>query len=213
MPNSDETEAKSVLTDAVTKEQESLLSVIFNAIADVTFVLNVEADGRYRFIFINKAFEKRTGLPPEKVVGHYVSEVISEPLLSLVLTKYRETVTTGARVVWQKTTDFPTGRVTKYRSAAQPLRITLESNVASTGETTIVVDDNGSGFDLEWAGSDVFQLYRRFHASNAGRGIGLYLVKTHVEDMEGQISVRSQPGEGTQFTLYFRTRPDENLPD
>lgn len=35
----------------------------FDAIADVTFVLGAEPNGRYRFVFANKAFEKTTGLP------------------------------------------------------------------------------------------------------------------------------------------------------
>ncbi|ALW83900.1 hypothetical protein AUC43_01530 [Hymenobacter sedentarius] len=93
-------------------EREHQLSVIFNTIADVTFVLYVEENGRYRFTFANKAFERTTGVPAEKVVGSYVDEVIPEPSLTLVLQKYHEAVTTLERVVWQETSDYPTGRVT-----------------------------------------------------------------------------------------------------
>ncbi|MFC7670430.1 PAS domain S-box protein [Hymenobacter humi] len=92
--------------------REHQLSVIFNTIADVTFVLNVEEDGRYRFIFANKAFERTTGVPAEKVVGSYVDEVIPEPSLSMVLANYHQAVTTLERVIWQETSDYPTGRVT-----------------------------------------------------------------------------------------------------
>ena len=73
--------------------------MLSDAIADVTFVLNVEAGGRYRFVFANKAFEKTTGLPVAQVLGRYVEKVIPEPSLGLVLGKYRAAVATRQRVV------------------------------------------------------------------------------------------------------------------
>lgn len=112
MANIDNPASGPALTHAALEKREQLLSVIFNAIADVTFVLSVEESGRYRFLFANRAFEKTTGLPPEKVVGKYVDEVIPEPSLSLVLTNYREAVTTLQRVIWLETSDYPTGPVT-----------------------------------------------------------------------------------------------------
>jgi PAS domain S-box-containing protein len=111
MSNNDELKARPELTDKALQEREHLLSVIFNTIADVTFVLSVETDGRYRFVFANKAFEKTTGLSPEKVIGRYVNEVIPEPSLSLVLTKYLEAIATRERVVWQETSEYPFGQV------------------------------------------------------------------------------------------------------
>ncbi|MGY3090099.1 PAS domain S-box-containing protein [Hymenobacter sp. UYAg731] len=98
--------------NAALAEREHQLSVLFDTIADVTFVLNVEGEGRYRFIFANKAFEKTTGLPLAQVLGRYVEDIIPEPSLSLVLTKYREAIARMERVVWQETSDYPTGQVT-----------------------------------------------------------------------------------------------------
>jgi PAS domain S-box-containing protein len=93
-------------------EREQYLSVIFDSIADVTFVLDVEAEGRYRFGFVNRAFEKTTGLSVEKVVGRYVQDIIPEPSLSLVLGNYQQAITTQERVVWLEVSDYPTGQVT-----------------------------------------------------------------------------------------------------
>ncbi len=93
-------------------ERERQLSIIFNSLADVTFVLLVEPPERYRFVFVNDSFERTTGLRMSQVVGHYVEEVIPEPSLSLVLGHYRRAVASGARVTWQETSDYPTGRVT-----------------------------------------------------------------------------------------------------
>ncbi|MBF9143839.1 sensor histidine kinase [Hymenobacter properus] len=388
MPPSAKPAPESTLTYADLAKREHQLSVIFNTIADVTFVLSVEPDGRYRFIFANKAFEKATGVPVDKVVGREVREVIPEPSLSLVLTKYQEAATTRERVVWQEVSDYPTGRVTgevsvapvfdeagrcsqlvgvvhdltkekhaeeqqrllterlmqqnsdlqqfayivshnlraplanalgftdlltrldkdseaydtsvqhlrtslqqldqvmtdvndilslrdtqagyrpepvalaavcqlaleglqealqacgghlhnaiteglrvagsrayfhsifynlisnaiKYRSDARPLQIDVAASEVPDGSLTITVRDNGSGFDLEKASPHVFQLYRRFHSAAVGRGIGLFLVKAHVEAMGGHISVRSQVNVGTEFTIHFKPAADENLP-
>ena len=83
----------------------------FDSIADVTFVLNVEGEGRYRFVFVSKAFEITTGLPLAQVLGRPVEEIIPEPSLSLVLNKYREAIETMQRVVWQEVSDYPTGQL------------------------------------------------------------------------------------------------------
>ena len=101
----------------------------------------------------------------------------------------------------------------KYRADARPLLIDIVATATPAEGVTIVVRDNGSGFDRQQAGDHVFQLYRRFHAGQAGRGIGLYLVRAHVEAMGGQVAVASRPDAGTEFTLYFRPHhANENLP-
>ena len=91
----------------------------------------------------------------------------------------------------------------KYRAEQRPLRVTITATGNPAAEKTIVVADNGSGFDQQGAGTSVFQLYQRFHPHHAGRGVGLYLVKTHVESMGGRIEVYSQVDEGTRFTLFL----------
>ncbi len=91
----------------------------------------------------------------------------------------------------------------KYRSPERALRVDVVAAAAPGQGVRISVADNGSGFDLKKAGPDVFHLYKRFHAGQSGRGMGLYLVKTHVETMGGSIEVRSTVNVGTQFILYL----------
>lgn len=90
----------------------------------------------------------------------------------------------------------------KYRAEDRPLRVSVTATRAAA-ETHVVVADNGIGFDQAQAGDDVFRLYKRFHPTHPGRGVGLYLVKTHVASMGGHIAVTSRVGEGTQFTLVL----------
>ncbi|MGE5776938.1 MAG: sensor histidine kinase, partial [Chloroflexota bacterium] len=65
----------------------------------------------------------------------------------------------------------------------------------------IIVSDNGEGI----ASRDVPNIFNRFHrAENAGEnsvGIGLALAKAIFTEQGGDISVRSEPGVGTSFTI------------
>lgn len=85
----------------------------------------------------------------------------------------------------------------KYRSPNQALEVTINCDK----DMIVSFSDNGLGFDVEKAGDNLFRLYKRFHNNFEGRGIGLFLVKTHVEAMDGHIEVRSQVNEGTTFLL------------
>ncbi|AMJ66205.1 PAS domain-containing sensor histidine kinase [Hymenobacter sp. PAMC 26628] len=91
----------------------------------------------------------------------------------------------------------------KYRAERRPLRVEIACLRNEGGGLSLSFTDNGSGFDLVKAGSEVFQLYKRFHVKPRGRGIGLYLVKTHVEAMGGQIEVTSEVDGGTRFLIQL----------
>jgi signal transduction histidine kinase len=91
----------------------------------------------------------------------------------------------------------------KYRAEGRVLQVDIECELGTHGGPTISFTDNGSGFDLYKAGSDVFQLYKRFHTNQRGRGIGLFLVKTHVEAMGGKIKVISEVNFGTRFLIQL----------
>ena len=91
----------------------------------------------------------------------------------------------------------------KYRAAGRRLVVNVHCLRTDSGVTVISFADNGSGFDLFKAGSDVFQLYKRFHTNQRGRGIGLFLVKTHVEALGGKIEVFSNVDAGTRFLIHL----------
>jgi signal transduction histidine kinase len=91
----------------------------------------------------------------------------------------------------------------KYRSQHRPLKVTISGSPHPERGTLLTFSDNGSGFDQEKAGADIFKLYKRFHSAPAGRGMGLYLIKAHIESMGGHVEVRSQVEVGTQFSVYL----------
>jgi signal transduction histidine kinase len=96
----------------------------------------------------------------------------------------------------------------KYQSPDRRLKVTVQAYALSPVKTVIEVADNGLGIDMKNQERDVFKLYKRFHSHIAGKGVGLYLVKTQVEALGGKISVQSEPGKGTIFKIIF-TQPDE----
>jgi PAS domain S-box-containing protein len=63
--------------------------------------------------------------------------------------------------------------------------------------------DNGMGIDLEKNKEKLFGMYKRFHIHVEGKGLGLHLVKTQVEALNGRIEVESMLGEGTSFKIYL----------
>ncbi|MBC7553821.1 MAG: PAS domain S-box protein [Taibaiella sp.] len=74
----------------------------------------------------------------------------------------------------------------------------------TNNNTILIFRDNGLGIDLERNGDKLFGLYKRFHIDAAeGKGMGLYMVKTQVETLNGKISVKSKVNEGTEFIIEF----------
>jgi signal transduction histidine kinase len=90
----------------------------------------------------------------------------------------------------------------KYKSPERPLFVQVKS-LAKSNATIIEFSDNGVGIDLERYGKDIFKLYKRFHTSTQGKGVGLYLVKMQVESMNGNITVHSKVNTGTKFRMNF----------
>jgi PAS domain S-box-containing protein len=94
------------------RESEQQLVSIYNTVRDVIFYLAVEPEGQFRFVSVNTAFLRVTGLNEEAVIGRTVNEVIPEPSLTMVLGKYRQAITEHTAVVWEETSDYPTGQLT-----------------------------------------------------------------------------------------------------
>ena len=50
-------------------------------------------------------------------------------------------------------------------------------------------------------GSNLFGLYKRFDSTVEGRGLGLFMVKSQIEELGGAISIDSEVGKGTTFKI------------
>jgi signal transduction histidine kinase len=88
----------------------------------------------------------------------------------------------------------------KYRAPDRDPIITLRSAI-ELGKMVLTIQDNGSGIDLEKQKNKIFNLYQRFHHNVEGKGMGLFLVKTQIEALHGNIEIESQPNKGTTFRI------------
>lgn len=66
------------------------------------------------------------------------------------------------------------------------------------------VHDTGEGIDPEIL-QDIFNPF--FTTKKAGTGLGLAVINKIIEDHHGSISVKSQKGQGTTFSIHFPCRP------
>jgi signal transduction histidine kinase len=91
----------------------------------------------------------------------------------------------------------------KYSSSDEAILLEVKH---SDKKALIRVSDRGVGIPLQ----DQSRIFERFYRvdesrarSTGGHGLGLAIVKTLVEGMKGEITVRSQPGEGSTFTIVL----------
>lgn len=90
----------------------------------------------------------------------------------------------------------------KYRNILTPPQIDIRSEKVNN-RCVLTFKDNGSGIDMEKHGDKLFGLYNTFHKNNDAQGVGLYLIKTQIEELGGKVSVQSQPGKGTEFSIVL----------
>jgi PAS domain S-box-containing protein len=96
-------------TELELRASEGLRAFIYDNVNDVIFCLAVEPGEQYRFLSVNPAFTRATGLREEAVVGKTVDEIIPEPSLALVRAKYRQAIETASQVSWDETSRYATG--------------------------------------------------------------------------------------------------------
>ncbi len=92
----------------------------------------------------------------------------------------------------------------KYRRPDVPVKINVSTS-AGDGTTELKITDNGIGMSAVQQ-RQLFKPFHRLHPRIEGSGIGLYSIKRLIEINGGKIEVSSTPEEGSEFTVYFNTR-------
>jgi two-component system, sensor histidine kinase LadS len=91
----------------------------------------------------------------------------------------------------------------KYRDPERHLQITIATHQTAS-DVVIEIQDTGLGINLPPDRlHEIFHLYKRTYTHVQGKGLGLYLVKTQVEALHGTITVASDFGKGSHFTISF----------
>jgi PAS domain S-box-containing protein len=92
----------------------------------------------------------------------------------------------------------------KYRSPEREAIVqifTFEQN----DHYVICIEDNGLGLS-ESQQAKLFSMFKRIHKQGEGSGIGLYIIKRIVENVNGKIVVESQEGKGSRFMVNIPKR-------
>ncbi len=83
------------------RASEAHLSLVYQHVEDGLFHLEVLPGEVYRFVSVNPAFTRTTGLGAEQVVGRRIDEVIPEPELTVARRRYAEAIATRRTVRWE----------------------------------------------------------------------------------------------------------------
>ncbi len=96
----------------------------------------------------------------------------------------------------------------KYQKASEPNpMITIKVNVTKE-YAHLSVEDNGIGIQQQSLDS-IFKMFFRSTKNATGLGIGLYIVKEAITRMNGEISLKSEYGEGTTFNVQIPNRLED----
>ncbi|HZI24831.1 MAG TPA: ATP-binding protein [Chryseolinea sp.] len=91
----------------------------------------------------------------------------------------------------------------KYRSPSRKPEIFIKTE-KDEGHLVISIKDNGLGIPADKL-KQIFEKFTRIEKNVAGSGIGLYLVKKIVDNLQGEIRVNSTVDEGSEFKIYLKT--------
>ncbi len=91
----------------------------------------------------------------------------------------------------------------KFQKDGEEKKIDISIKVEQNS-AIIIISDNGIGIDEKHQG-EVFNLFHRATQRNVGSGIGLYMVKESIEQLQGSIKLTSSPDQGTTMEV---TLPD-----
>ena len=90
----------------------------------------------------------------------------------------------------------------KYRSPDRVPHIIVKTMIHDN-IVQLQVKDNGLGIDLTKHANKIFGMHQVFHRHPDAKGIGLFITKAQIESLQGKISVKSEVGTGTTFTVNF----------
>ncbi|MQX38478.1 sensor histidine kinase [Roseospira navarrensis] len=105
------------------------------------------------------------------------------------------------------------GNAIKFHKPGEPPQVSL-SGWRHGAWVTLAVEDQGIGIAPEDR-ARIFEIFKRLHTRQdyPGTGVGLSIAKRIAERHGGTITVDSQPGEGTRFTVTLPGASDESQGD
>ena len=92
-------------------------------------------------------------------------------------------------------------RDTKKERSCLDIKLEIKDSLA-----TVEFKDNGLGIEQEYA-EKIFDMFYKVNQDSSGSGLGLYMVKSSVERLEGCIKLQSTATVGSVFTITLKNHP------
>lgn len=90
----------------------------------------------------------------------------------------------------------------KYQSPDRQLNLQIKT-IKNQDDVILSFTDNGQGIDLQKHGDKLFKIGKVFHNHPQAKGFGLFMTKSQVDALNGEIWVESTPGMGSAFYVKF----------
>ena len=94
---------------AAQRESERRYREAFQHSSDGLFLLDITEDRRFRYIEVNTAFERWSGLSREQLVGRYMGELAVGETARKLLTELNRCLADGRKVEWEGELEVPAG--------------------------------------------------------------------------------------------------------
>jgi signal transduction histidine kinase len=94
----------------------------------------------------------------------------------------------------------------KYSDHSKKNRIVTIRTSQENGSVLLQVEDNGIGIKKEDHGK-IFEMFYAGGANNKSSGLGLFITHETVQMLNGRITVDSNPGQGSTFTVTLPNHP------
>ncbi|WP_051273220.1 EAL domain-containing protein [Desulfotruncus alcoholivorax] len=91
--------------------EKNHISLIYNNVSDLVFLVEVEADNGYRFLTVNKSYLVVTGYSEEQVVGKRIEDIYPRTVSTFMIKKYKEATQSGRTVCFEEIAEFPKGQL------------------------------------------------------------------------------------------------------
>ncbi len=92
-------------------QSNEYLKSVFETVADIIFVIEVENKTKFKINSVNKSFQKIAGISSQDVIGKYAEEVIPASALEKVLEICRQSISKKEIIRKEMTINFPAGTI------------------------------------------------------------------------------------------------------
>ncbi|WP_422860725.1 sensor histidine kinase [Flagellimonas sp. S174] len=187
---------RDIENDIILKKFETTSKALHQTMKDLSLSLSLRSvdENRFRDVCFESAMEDVLGLLSEEIVKANASISMDFSQVSKVKGIKSYVVNILYNLILNAIAYKQEGRTPMVRI----------STMLKEGSLVLTVTDNGIGMKLTpKREKKIFDMYGRLSGQTAGKGLGLYLVKTQVEAMNGKIEVKSEMGIGSSFTIRF----------